>query len=128
MKPFNLQEAIAGKPVVTRQGKMVTNVTTFPLTGIYPVVALIKGETSVSEYTIEGRYFAEEGRDSNNDLFMAATKKTVYVNIYRDDPDSHFFTHNGEVAVGNCMFNTLREAREVAEVDALKTIAIEYEL
>lgn len=46
MKPFNLEEAKAGKPVCTRDGRIVTFIREINSSGIdpYPVVAIINDE------------------------------------------------------------------------------------
>jgi hypothetical protein len=82
MKPFNLQEALAGKPVVTRDGREVTDVTYF---------STLRNSTSFKlRGVLEGylRKFNDAGMyltNKNLDLFMASTKKTGWVNIYREN-------------------------------------------
>lgn len=46
MKPFNLKEALAGKPVVTREGVTVTNVSHLTDTKkpYFKVVAVVDGD------------------------------------------------------------------------------------
>jgi hypothetical protein len=81
MKPFNLQDALAGKPVVTRDGKAVKQIAYFPEVETYAVMAYIEG-SDVDTYTREGSYWSSKG---THDLFMASTKKTGWVNIYREN-------------------------------------------
>lgn len=63
MKPFNLEEALAGKPVVTLTGipaRIICHDRDDPL---YPLVALIKGNGAVVDsivtYTKEGKEFGK---------------------------------------------------------------------
>lgn len=73
LKPFDLEAALRGEPVVTRDGREVTQVTKFVARGeIYPIYAVVDGD--VYSYTILGEY-DEERPSSRNDLFMAT--KTV---------------------------------------------------
>lgn len=80
MKPFNLEEALAGKPVVTRDGRPVK------IGGYNP-----DGCLSVKLIGWVGKNFCSwlpDGTsscfpvDSCLDLFMASEKKKGWVNIY----------------------------------------------
>lgn len=82
MRAFNLQEALAGKPVVTRDGKSVQSLHHFKdaVKCIYPLTAVIDGQKR--EYTPEGNY--DLGRsESSWDLFMEP--EYVWANLYCDD-------------------------------------------
>jgi len=80
MKPFNLEAAKRGEPLVTRDGRKATYVGY--VEGInYPLVVHIDGNADVNVASKEGRAFHALG-DSLNDLFMAPKKRTVWVNLY----------------------------------------------
>jgi hypothetical protein len=80
MKPFNLQEALAGKPVVARDGRDVLQLEYFSgVIGFNPVVALLAGDYDVKLYTKGGKY---DDSESKHDLFMRSTKKQAFINIY----------------------------------------------
>ena len=85
MKPFNLEEAKAGKPVVTRDGRPV-RILAFDRKGNMPIIGLVTNR----EVEI-GCYFSVDGKASNFfeendiDLFMKAEKKEGWVNLYRDN-------------------------------------------
>jgi endonuclease YncB( thermonuclease family) len=67
MKPFNLEAALRGEPVVTRDGRKVNQVTKFDVApGHDSVVAVIDGR--VLSFNGDGCYSAVE---SQSDLFMA---------------------------------------------------------
>ena len=82
-KAFNLQEALAGKPVVTREGEQVLNVLSFVGTATlvkFPVVFSTEGY--IYTCTEEGRQFTEN-REGNRDLFMEVEDEVVWINFYR---------------------------------------------
>ena len=76
MKPFNLVAALAGAPVVTRDGTPFTNVQHFPsATAEYNLAGVNKGMVKL---------FKDDGTASDGPyLFMASVKRTVWVNMYR---------------------------------------------
>ena len=81
MKPFNLEAAKAGAPIVTRDGqpaKFIAHVSE-----AHPsqrLVVLIDG--GVYTKFESGKYAASPAYVSDNDLFMAPVKRTVWVNLY----------------------------------------------
>lgn len=82
MKPFNLAEALAGKPVVTRDGRNVTGIAHLPsITHDFRVIALINGH--MSTFTERGTWCPNAGADS--DLFMAEETREWFVNVYPED-------------------------------------------
>lgn len=91
MKPFNLQEALAGKPVVIGDGRTVENICHLPKAG-YPghrVAGVVGGEL----YTWQENGV---GRNGMSNLFMAPVKVTMWVNMYetgdrafRPSPTTH---------------------------------------
>jgi hypothetical protein len=89
MKPFNLKEALAGAPVVSRRGVEVTQLHLFEIDHLYPLYAIIEGE--VIQCTIKGefRQFYETGWD----LFMKEEEKAQWVNVWE--------TKNGYILTTN---------------------------
>lgn len=83
MKRFNLEEAIAGKPVVTRNGHPVRILCVDRRGMEFPIIALMDTGTQeiVMAYTKEGcRVY--NNSISENDLVMASEKKEGWVNLY----------------------------------------------
>ena len=84
MKPFNLEQAKAGKPVCTRNGRNV-RILCFDLKDeLYKVIAAITledGTECVASYTEEGRHYNKT--ESIDDLMMAPEKKQGFIAIYR---------------------------------------------
>jgi hypothetical protein len=78
VRPFNLEEALAGKPVVTRDGRKVTDIFCCKDRNIkYPVIARVVEidlDDSIQDYTIDytidGHYW-DDKEESSFDLFMA---------------------------------------------------------
>lgn len=80
MKEFNLERALAGAKVVTRDEQEVKEVIGFKDMGMdYPVRALtLNGAIS---YTRQGAEFGR-GTGSPNDLFMAPVINEGWINVY----------------------------------------------
>ena len=73
MKPFDLEAALAGAPVVTRSGK--------------PVTQLVKFDAIRSPFNLFGVVDGEVyswGESGGYDLFMATVKREGWINIYKD--------------------------------------------
>lgn len=81
MKPFNLAEALAGKPVVNRDGKKVVHIADTGFDIEYPVAYIVEHHAQNFPYFIRrnGTYVSGS---SKFDLFMATEKVTKYINIY----------------------------------------------
>lgn len=83
MKPFNLEEALAGKPVVTRGGRKITDLHYFRVEdNIFPIYANIEGYKTIDRFTIDGLYDNMVTKHPK-DLFMISEEK--WTNIYWDD-------------------------------------------
>ena len=85
-KPFNLEAAKTGKPVMTRSGLKVRIICTDRINGHYPVTALVMdedGETVVS-YTTLGEYYHDNGEPHSRDLVMAPEEVIRYVHIFQN--------------------------------------------
>ena len=78
MKPFSKFEAISGAPVVTREGKKVTQLKEFEVPGPFQVVGLVDGNQGISTWTDDGKYYGD-GSQSHMDLFMASAVKEGWV-------------------------------------------------
>lgn len=100
MKPFDLEKALAGEPVVTREGKKVEELVCFKANILYPVKALI--DRCLVEYTKEGKFYTGD-KPSCKDLLMAPTQKEGWVNVYKDKSGTY---------AGQNIYDTEQEARE----------------
>lgn len=109
MRPFNLEEALAGKPVVTRDGRAATEIHYFKtLESNSRVVAVVDG--SMWSYRETGRLCTGDVVESNLDLFMATQKVTKWGNVYKAFNglyDISFLFDNEDEAVKNKTENTI---------------------
>lgn len=112
MKPFNLQEALAGKPVVTRDGLKVTEIYHFKTgTSAYSVHACIDGR--IKEYTQRGTYY-ETGNGSDFDLFMEEPIVESWFNVYCQSDINHMWigdayrTYDDAISVANQSKNYIK--------------------
>ena len=116
MKPFNLEQAKAGKPVCTRDGRDARIVCFDVRHEDYEVAALIKdtlGQEDVETFTEEG-WWTFDKRETAKDLFMKAEKKEGWINIYS----------NGNLSR---IHLTRDDAINIAANNVVATIKIEWE-
>lgn len=118
-KPFNLEEAKAGKPVCTRDGRKA-RIICFDRVGDFPIVAL----TDDRDYKEEGvNLYDINGKGSNEcfDLMMIPEKKERWINIYRNK--------KGEYWSEMIMFSTKKDAIDFVHDNAqyVKTVKVEWE-
>lgn len=124
MKPFNLKEAKAGKPVCTRDGKDVRIICyDWKNPSSISIIALVKEEKdgeSIQKYTQDGRYYAD-GSECDADLFMKPEKHEGWVNVYKKDGSKRY--------VDKQLFNTSVEAMNYGEKwnSYITTTKIEWE-
>lgn len=120
-KPFNLERALAGDPVITRDDRHVTELHHFSTIRERDdnVVYTTFGEY-IYRVDLNGRYLKE--KESENDLFMAPKTKTYYVNVYRNE-------------VGNVYTGCVKQSEEESVTerleptvnDFIKTISFEVD-
>jgi hypothetical protein len=79
MKPFNLEAALKGARVVTRDGREVTSIGHMPTAKERQQVVYVVDE-SVWACGLDG---VRPSGITRWDLFMAPTKKTYWVNVYK---------------------------------------------
>ena len=88
MKPFNLEEAIAGKSICTRKG-LPTRILDTNLKGSRcPIVVAVLSDDR--EYV---RCYAKDGKlfstlETEDDLVMASEKRVGWINIYENNYSS----------------------------------------
>jgi hypothetical protein len=119
MKPFNLEEALAGKPVVCRNGWEVTEIVYMPtVTGRLKVFAVAHGV--VRAYDREGN-FSTFTDTHELDLFMLEEKKSLWINLYNNEGDLFVTAYKTEVEAKDRGLSTL-------EFEYIKTIEITNEI
>ena len=116
MREFNLEQALAGAPVQTRDGRPVTQLVKFDCAHGYCVFGVAEGGP-VSGWYESGRCL--EWVESNNDIFMAHIKKTGWIARYKFPKDE------------NCCFSNLpyptEEAAKAIHPDAVGYHEISWE-
>lgn len=83
LKPFNLERALAGDPVVTRDGRKIIEIIKFNSDINHPIFALVENRINAEWRTLEGKYW--DNQESESDLFMIPIKKTYWINIYKNE-------------------------------------------
>jgi hypothetical protein len=83
MKPFNLEEAINGAKVVTRDGRLVTQLTKFNADEKETLYGVVNKE--IASWKDDGRFsFIPPYNDHILDLFMHVEPVRKWVNVYND--------------------------------------------
>jgi hypothetical protein len=83
MKEFNLERALAGEPVITRNGKKVTQLHLFKNDElIQPLYGMVEGDDDVFNWSTYGKY--NFSKQTSFDLFMAPEKRSCWVNVYQN--------------------------------------------
>jgi len=130
VKPFNLNETLAGRPVVTADGRKVLRVIHVPEADVsaklIAVVKQLDGSIVSLHYYEDGRYY--ETLPSGLDLQMVSTKKTYYVNIYPGD----FYKGQKLNGLGNLSIGEVHASKAIAENsarvwNAMTTVSFEVE-
>ena len=83
MKPFNLEAALRGEKVVTRDGREVTQLTHFKGLDQYPLYGVIENKKALGVWSISGQWFSGSQNEIPGDLFMATKMKKISYRFYR---------------------------------------------
>ena len=87
LKPFNLEEAKAGKPVCTRDGRKA-RIICFDAKDTQPIIGLYEKDIDgiareyLCSYHMDGRMYDDQ--DCGYDLMILPEKKEGWVNVYKD--------------------------------------------
>ena len=85
MKKFDLEQAKAGKPVCTRDGRDV-EIIKYDFKGDkYPIVSVVDNgdcDDSLQVFTKKGCWSSLGEQENVSDLFMKSEKKEGWINIY----------------------------------------------
>lgn len=108
MKPFNLEAALAGEKVITRDGQEVTQLTKFDVKGEFVIYGVVN--KTMESWTTKGSW-NREGTVCNTDLFMAPKKLSGFVNVYPSGTGQIHLTKSRANGIANGIANTDREKR-----------------
>lgn len=89
MKSFNLEEALKGEAVITREGTPIIEIFKMKTVADYPVL-VVNRDGFPRCYTEQGKYYLDDD-ENPEDLFMAPEFKTMWANVYR--------RHDGELEI-----------------------------
>jgi hypothetical protein len=113
MKPFVLEEALAGAKVINGQGNPATDIAYFPsVSSPNKVGTVINGE--IRFFTETGNFHDKEP-DVIRDLFMAPVMREGWINIYKGG------------MIGRCLHKTKQEALAFSSSSRTTCIRIEWE-
>lgn len=117
MEKFNLERALAGEPVITRDGREVTEIHFFKTcTEDRPIVAVIKGEICL--FHDNGISFGTNN-PNDNDLFMKPKVVEGWFNVYGND---------NAIRISNICHSSEEKAKATAEpYGYIKTIKVTNE-
>jgi hypothetical protein len=96
MKPFDLEAAKRGTPIITRDGRKVKFIAHVPEATLNHRVVVLYGDV-IRTFPDSGKYYSSD-HESVLDLFMAPRKRTVWVNLY---PENDAFCYDTEAAADN---------------------------
>jgi len=86
VKKFNLEEALNGAKVITREGHQATQITLFEGDDVDPetatMIAVVNG--FLLTFYKNGSYFKSKNMLHKYDLFMSPKKLLGFVNVYAD--------------------------------------------
>jgi hypothetical protein len=118
MKTFNLEKALAGQPVVTKDGKPVTQLTLFDTKDISCLVGDVSGE--LRKFTIDGVSFAG---DTQN-LFMSTQGMCCWVNVYQNGYHKNLFVGDSYGSKKTALEN-IENILDIEKHEYIKTIKIQ---
>ena len=81
MIKFDLERALAGDKVITRDGQDATQIHAFKDVENYELYGVIGSD--VFSWRINGKFYSAD--ESHHDLFMAPKKLSGWVNLYKDN-------------------------------------------
>ena len=121
MKPFNYEEAKAGKPVCTRDGKPVRIICWDIKIPGKSIVGLVLDPKTGFESAYVYNNTGDLSNGSINDLMMASQKFTKYVNIYSRS--------NGCKSIGRSWYSSFEKAQKIGMKydDYMYTAKLEWE-
>ncbi len=120
LRKFDLEKALAGEAVVTREGKKVLELHLFKSNVTHPLVAIIENKNIQCAYKINGKY--DPDSDRSEDLLMAPVTEKYWFNVYKDRQNRIEFNHS-------YAYDNEKEAREniYSEEMYIRTICVELE-
>lgn len=92
MKKFDLERALAGEPVMTRDGRVMDEILFSKFLKNKPVIGICRD--SSLNFNLDGTYW--DNRESDVDLFMVfkgkQEPKTIWINVWKHFKDGSIIT------------------------------------
>ncbi len=128
MKNFDLEAALAGEPVVTRDGQKVLWVKEVPDHGKGSLLVFVDGWFNTQRYYSDGTFYSPT-RPVDKDLFMAM--RQGFINIYplsdvEAGPGAISYDYRG-LQTGNSIFSNKKTADALARPSRVAVATFEYE-
>ena len=120
MKPFNLEQALAGAPVVCRKGYPIVEIK-YLQTSCQLAVVRKEPDDKLISYFVPCDGKLGDTIEYATDLFMAPIKKEGWINIYHKQSDLVI------ALTGENVYSTEKEALDSRYLDCIATIKIEWE-
>lgn len=119
MKPFCLEQALAGAPVVSRDGRKVSEI--FHCKTLkddaYPVLTVVNGQ----ELWVRKDGRSNKHQESPFDLFMAPVKREGWVNLWQQTDGSYR-------TAGSAVYKTKENALLYSQIEGyVATVKVEWE-
>ena len=122
MKPFDLEAAKAGAPVIQRCGRPARIVDFNLKNGEYPLAVVYTdgyNDEHVTEFSTRGEYYRGTTEDER-DLMMAPVKKTGWLNVYPAIDGRNVYPTSS-------LYETQAEADLAAGAHRLRCLPVEWE-
>jgi hypothetical protein len=120
MKPFNLLQALEGKPVITRNGELVTEIIQFAnISSPYCIAGICNG--TIYTWSIDGQIDVISDLEHKKDLFMAEESKTIWINVWKHVKDGslsasvHSRKDKCDMEIDELLSHTLIKTIEITE-------------
>jgi hypothetical protein len=82
LKKFDLEKALNGAKVVTRNGREVLQLTKFECINLYSLVGVVDG--AIKRWTEQGKFDTEHVGESHLDLFLAVEPQRIWANVFKN--------------------------------------------
>jgi hypothetical protein len=120
MKPFNLERALSGDPLITRGGIFVYELKLFNKPSDFKLAGVLHGY--IETWKIDGRYDDYVGNTHDNDLLMAEKpKKKYYLMLdtrnYPNSPERWLNTSGAYESKEDLLKNYDEENWEMIEIE-----------
>lgn len=117
LEKFDLEKALNGAKVVTREGREVTQFTKFEIDSKFPLHGVVGSK--LYSWMIDG-YFKENNDCSSIDLFLAVEPQRIWSNVYKHE--------NGNIWLGGYYRSLLDAKKSIYSKEYIKTIEITDEI